>query len=330
MLINDTAGSLSSSDVQVLQSMRTPFDVHVTVTSADSRLGLEIHTHAEVTSSNTVAIGVDPVHHYTFTHFGTGTGISPTDYQSIAHAGNGEFHVGRWADGIRAIVNAASAASTEGQRGSVVIQQPTTVVDHEVSPWPFVVGGGVLILVFAFLWHVIRKRQRAVDQSINEFKDEAQELRSRNIEEQGWHDKMAAQMPVDKATRMAVAASPILPAPPMPAQPPRPANAGSGVGRMELDRMLARERAAASVPIIVNQSSNDGFLTGMLMGEEMSRPAVVEREVIRETPRYDPPSYDPPDMSSSFDTGSVFDGGGGGGGFDSGGGFDGGGGGGDF
>lgn len=49
------------------------------------------------------------------------------------------------------------------------------------------------------------------------------------------------------------------------------------------------------------------LLTGMLIGEaleERRQPAVVEREVIRETPRYDPPSssYDS-DSSSSFDSG---------------------------
>lgn len=99
---------------------------------------------------------------------------------------------------------------------------------------------------------------------------------------------------------------------------------------------------AAPSTIIVNQPSNDGFLTGMLVGEALSEPRYIERDVIVERDRH-PVVHDTPtvrddyretaherDNSGSTAAGADFDVGNGGSGWDdsSGGGIDAGGGGG--
>ena len=95
--------------------------------------------------------------------------------------------------------------------------------------------------------------------------------------------------------------------------------------------------------VIVNQPSNDGFLTGVMVGEALSEPRYVERDVIveRDPVVYDAPTYRDDDRdrvrdrddSGGGNAGAGFDvgnggsdwdtgGGGGGGGFDVGGGSD--------
>lgn len=189
MEIQDLTGSLSASDVSALQGVSTPLDVRILFTSSDSKPGLDMHVHDMVTSANTLAIGVDPVHHYAYTHFGTGTGIRHADYLAIARAGNAEFHAGNWGAGVRAVVTAADAASSQMQRSEVVIQQPTTVVEHSTSPWPFVVGFGLLAVAVLLVWRWMRRRSRDIENAAQEARDEAQEMRARNIEERGWNDK---------------------------------------------------------------------------------------------------------------------------------------------
>ena len=329
MFIEDPSGILSASDYASIKTVSSPLDVKVIVTSADSKPGLDMHVHDLVTSANTLAIGVDPIHHYTFTHFGTGTGIQRGDYQGVARAGNGEFHAGNWAAGIRAIVNAANAASSEGEHGTVLVTEPTTVVEHPAASWPYLVGFGVLAAICLVAWRWMRRKSIAIEKAAQEARDEAQEMRSRNIEEQGWHDKMAAKMPATSPVDAPVLAS----APPS-AAPRQPSRLRSTPRSAPPRYIPAPTYAPAAIPLIVNQGSNDGLLAGVLLGEAMSRPAVVEREVVHESPRYERDTgSDAGSSSSSFDSGSSFDGGSGGGGFDSGGGgggFDGGGGGGGF
>lgn len=324
MFVDDPSNILSASDYASVNGVSSPLDVKVLVTSADSKPGLDMHVHDLVTSANTLAIGIDSVHRYTFTHFGTGTGISRGDYQGVARAGNGEFHAGNWAAGIRAIVNAANAASSEGQHGTVVVQEPTTVVEHPAA-WPYLLGFGAMAVICLIAWRWMRRKSVAIEQAAQEARDETQEMRTRNIEEQGWHDKMAAK----------ISAAPALASVP-PVAGPR--QAASRSTRPMPSPAPPRHRPApsyapAAVPIIVNQGTNDGLLAGLFIGESMGRPSVVEREVIHESPRYERDTgSDGGSSSSSFDSGSSSDSGSGGGGFDSGGGdgFDGGGGGGDF
>lgn len=365
MQIQDTTGSLSALDRDMLSGISTPLDVNILLTAADSRPGLEIQVHDMVTTANTLAIGVDPVHHYVFTHFGTGTGIRKADYLAIEKAGNAEFHAGHWGAGLRAIVNSATAASSQTQRSEVVIQQPTTVVEHSASAWPFVVGFGLLAAAVLLVWRWMRRRSIAIENAAQEARDEAQELRKRNIEEQGWHDKLSQKMGHDapraapatpaESTKGATVVSinqsggvtarevlQIAPAPDpdlrsIPVAPPASAYARAPQVVHHYHRAPMAPVVIAAQPTVYG-GGND-FLTGMLVGEALERPREREvvREVVREEPRYSRSrdddgggggsSWGSSDTSSSSDS---FDSGGGGGGFDSGGGNDGGGGGGDF
>lgn len=327
MFVDDPSGILSASDYASVNGVSSPLDVKIIVTSTDSKPGLDMHVHDLVTSANTLAIGIDPVHHYTFTHFGTGTGISRSDYQGVARAGNGEFHAGNWAAGIRAIINAANAASSEGQHGTVVVQEPTTVVEHSAAAWPYLLGFGVMAVICLIAWRWMRRKSVAIEQAAQEARDEAHEMRTRNIEEQGWHDALKEKMPVAPSVSAPVIAS--VPPVALPAY-------RRGASRSVPARYIPHPNyAPAAVPIIVNQGTNDGLLTGLLIGESMGRPSVVEREVIHESPNYERDTgSDGGSSSSSFDSSPSFDSGSSGGGFDSGGGggggFDGGGGGGSF
>lgn len=334
MDIQDLTGRLSSVDHSALEGMRTPLDVKVLFTSADTRIGLEMQVHDMVTTANTLAIGVDPLHHYAFVHFGTGTGIRHGDYIPIERAGNGEFHLGNWGAGVRAIVNAASAASSQTQQSEVVIQQPVTVVEHHAAVWPYLLGFGLLAAACLLAWRWMRRRSISIENAAQEARDEAQEMRARNIEEQGWHDRLGEKMGATPAASPAQPVAQIRSIPPamdvlaVPGPLPRPT-------RETVFRQPPYQQpsyAPAAVPIIVNQGSND-LLTNMLLIDALERPQrEIVREVVRE-PVYDwggGSSSDSGGGGSSFDSGGSPSDSGGGGGGDFGGGSDGGGGGGDF
>ena len=328
MFIDDQAGVISPQAKAAIEGSSAHFDVKVFVGATDSRGALDARLGQMVNSANTLAIGVDPVHHYTFTHFGVGTGIPRDQFQAVAKAGNGEFHAGRWGEGIQSIIASATAVRREAREAapSTVVVQTRETVDHGVPAWPFVLGGLSLALAGVLLARHLRRRQRAMESTLDDFRDEAAQLRSRNIEEQAWHDKMAPKAealpsvgrcaPQDRPSGVRVIPSP-LPGPMPVFVAPAP----------------AYNQGFQPAPVVVSQSSNDGLLTGVLLGEALAdrRPSYV--------PPPDPPRYRAPDpepsyssSSSSWDSGGgSFDSGSSGGGFDSGGGgFDGGSGGGDF
>ena len=351
MDIQDLTGRVSTADIAALRNVSTPLDVKVLFTSSDTRIGLEMHVHDMVTSANTLAIGVDPVHHYSFTHFGTGTGIRHGDYIAIERAGNGEFHAGNWGAGVRAIVNAASAASSQSQRSEVVIRQPVTVVEHHAAVWPYLLGFGLLAAACLLAWRWMRRRSISIENAAQEARDEAQEMRSRNIEAKGWDDKFREKIgsPVTGAAAAAIQAQPVAQIRSIP----------PSFSVADVDRQMARDLRAPGyvrpvsqpqyvqpmVPPVIMGSvyggGNNDLLTGVLLAEALERP---QREVVREVVR-EPVYVAPRQESSSWGGGSSDSGGGGsswdcgvssssdsggGGGFDSGGGSDGGGGGGDF
>jgi uncharacterized membrane protein YgcG len=306
MFIDDQAGIISSDDAASIRAARSVLDVKILVSSTRTRGELDAHVSAMVNSANTLAIGVDPVHHFAFTHFGVGTGISPADYQMVARAGNGEFHAGHWGEGLKAIVAAANAASVRSESKATVVQ-PVTVVERPVPMWPFVFGGLTIVVLIAAVVRWMRRQDAKRDVVLNDFRDEASKLTARNLEEQGWHDRFKDGRPMTTTS---------------PSPPPveRSRRAGTTRGR-------APAPAPAPAPVVIPQgSNNDGFALGMLMGESMSRPERVV-EVVRESPRHESASTSWDLLSSD----SSDDGGSGGGSFDGGGGgFDGGGGGGDF
>lgn len=347
--VDDSTGTLGTDAIGRINAATSSLDVKVVLASTGSRAELDSMAGRLVNSANTVAIGVDPIHHYTFTHFGTGAGIASGDYQTIARAGNGEFKAGHWEQGIEAIIASANAASVRtSARSSVIVQQPVTVVEHPISVWPTVLSFLVMAVVSFFVvrWWL---RKRIADQAkvLDGFREEADQMRSRNIEEQGWHDKFqatagsslldtVASLPEvvmneqirEKYSKSLAARRIIAPPSTVAAQATTPE---------ERDR-AAYLRSRDSYPVAPlrevhhyheNNSSNDLALGYMIGSASAPRETVVVREEHRQ--RAETPA---PSSSSSSDWGSSSgssDSGSGGGGFDSGGGgFDGGSGGGDF
>lgn len=317
MFIDDSTGTLSAADKAVIESSGGSIDVKIVIASTGSRAELDAQVGRLVNSGNTLAIGIDPVHRYTFTHFGSRLGIPASDFQTIAHAGNADFKAGNWAGGLRAIIGAARADQHELALQTMIVPRPVTVIEHPVSPWPFVIGGLVIIVLTIAAWRWLRRRQQESEQVLGDFREEADKLRSRNDEEQTWHDRMAArqqraQAPVPLPLREQIAA-----APPLSGRP------------MTIVRERVIERQAAPV-IVQQQASGNDMLTGMLIGQAIAQPRVVEVERHRSRT----PAPEPSSSSSSWDSGSSssWDSGSSGGGFDSGGGggFDSGSGGGDF
>lgn len=329
--VEDLTGVLSHSDAASIQALPSHLNFRILVTSATSKGDLDAAVGRSVNSSDTVAIGLDPGHHWVYTHFGVGTGIAVADRVPIERAGSPDFRAGHYADGIKAIMSSASAASSRVEHGSVVIKQETAIVDHGVPIWPFLVGFGALTVVIILVWRAVRRRQNDVIEAAEDVRDEARKAWKRGEEEQGWHDRFAA-------------------------------GAGKGAGVSPLRQSgpsvtpLEIPPGPASVPVIhIHQSApipvapmmmpqpyyggggNNDFLTGMLVAEALEQPRVereVVREVVREEPRYESrredssPALDT--SSSSYDSGSSScDSGGGGGDFGGGGGGSDGGGGGD-
>lgn len=349
--IHDSPGFVPSGDVAALKAEGSswPFDVHLLVENASSFDALENDAHNAVTAPNVMAIAIDPQLHKTVVRFGTGTGVKAGDYDSIAKAGNAHLRAGEVKQAIDAIVTRAVAS-----------RQATTAISASSEPVVLHQGlsGGewfLLILIAAagcgfvyWLWRRWVRSQEAFARALDDNRLETAELRSHNANEAAWEAKIGettrpaansvaprAAAPVRRtATRPTVVASPVV------VQPVAPA--------------------------VVVAPQNDRFVEGMLIGDMLSnRPEretrIVEREVVRESPRsnddggsssgwgsgsssdYSTPSTssDSGGSSSSWDSGgssssdsgsSSWDSGSSGGGFDSGGGggFDGGGGGGDW
>lgn len=345
--VDDSTQTLGTDAIGRINSANSSLDLKVVVASTGNRAELDQMVGRLVNSANTVAIGVDPIHRYTFTHFGTGTGISSADYQTIARAGNGEFKAGHWEQGIEAIIASANAASVRtAARSSVIVQQPVTVVEHPVSAWPFVAGGVGFCLAAVLLVRWLKRRQADQALVLDGFREEAAQMRARNVEEQGWHDKFKAQ---EKLNRKPVTPPPAkaprhVPAPPigksqarrLNAQPPSTTVTFEEQDRIAYERTLSRYRQQNPAPApevhhhYDNSASN--LALGYMIGNATAPRVETIVEVRPERHRADTPA---PSSSSSSDWGSSSsssDSGSGGGGFDSGGGggFDGGSGGGDF
>lgn len=156
--VHDEAHLFSSADLERLQSISVPFELHVlTSTSSPSRSALETRVHHEVDGPNVVAIGVDPTHHWAIVHFGNGTGISPSSWSAVLDAGKADFHDAKWADGI---LKSAGKASQMKTSATVVANQHNTPSNGNTGLWVF--GGLVLAVaaVVGYLWWRARRKER--------------------------------------------------------------------------------------------------------------------------------------------------------------------------
>lgn len=311
--IKDAMGVIPTSQADAVRAdgPRWPFDLRVMTGDYPSGRALDSAVHSCVDRPNVVCVGIDPVHHSTYVHFGTGTGVRPSDFEAIAASGNSLFKAGDWQGGIEAIAD--RAVQSRQQAGSV---HPSPPPGMDAGWWIF--GTLVAIVALVGIWIAWRSRKRQeelaarMNSDMDDFREEASEYRSRNLEERDWHDKMGATM----RRRPAV---------PVPASAP----------------------TAQSTVVVNQQSSGNDLLLGYELGRMTSpAPVIKEREVVREVVREDPStswstsdsggsssdwsssnsssgsSYDSGGSSSSWDSGSSssFDSGGGGGGFDGGGG----------
>ncbi len=324
MFIDDSTGTLTSTDrTNIENAAPARMDVKIVIASTGSRAELDASVGRLVNSGNTLAIGVDPVHHYTFTHFGSMLGIPSSNFPAIARAGNVEFKAGHWGDGLRAIVTSAASVQEQApaftrSQAPVIIQQPSTVIEHPVSAAPFVIGGIVIAAVLCGIIIWLRRRERAAEQERQAFREETERLQARNLEEQTWHDRMAKNQ----------ASSPVAPT-----TQPVPETIRQMIDR-PVPASIIRERPVyqSPVPVVIPQSSSgNDLLTGLLVGQAMAErrePVYVDppRHYSRSrtptpVPSSSSSSWDSGSSSSSWDSGSSggsFDSGSSGGGFDSG------------
>lgn len=95
-----------------------PFDARLVVTTElSSRADFDRYVGAQVASPNMVVLGIDPAHHRTSVHFGTGTRIARDRFPAIENSGDGSFRQGQWRRGIEAIFSSASGAVGSGSPG---------------------------------------------------------------------------------------------------------------------------------------------------------------------------------------------------------------------
>lgn len=338
MFIDDTTGVLTESQKDVLNNLTSKADVKIVIVSTSSRSELDATVHNLVNTPNTLAIGLDPTHRFTNMHFGSGLGVPSSEFNAIRASGNSEFKQGHWAAGLETIIKNADAEiglarmSTQIATTPVIVQQP--VIEHPVSAVPFVVGGLFILATVILMWRWIARRQQRSEAEarkvVDGFREEADELRSRNIKEAAYYSKIEskdAQSTVKTAgvpivrQREVAAAHKYIPPVHLPRSAPATTRQVANLGRPH-------------VTVVNNGSNSNDLALGIAIGQ-MSTPRVVERVVERSsTPAPSrSSSYDSGSSSSSYDSGSSssWDSGSSSGGFDSGGGgFDGGSSGGDF
>ena len=141
--VRDTAAILTVADRTQLEAAaaRAPFDVRVLTSSAYAdQAGFSRYVGGQVNEANEVVVGVNPVHHHTQVHFGTGSRIAPSEWTAIERAGNGAFRDARWAPGIVAILDQATTAVGTG---------PTTAAPASSGSGLAIGGIVVLLLVIA-------------------------------------------------------------------------------------------------------------------------------------------------------------------------------------
>jgi uncharacterized membrane protein YgcG len=307
IIVKDSIGVLTPAAKADLEAGQSPFRVKVLFEST-SKPELQAHVHACVDTPNTLCVGVDPGHRFTWTEIGIDTGIKSGDYQQVGRAGSPDFAAGRWADGVKAIISRGAVLSQRSaDHTAVTIQQPTTVVEHSTPVWPIVAGFGVLVVI---IWALVRKLRRDVRQARTELQEERGEYLHRNV------DAMTAPAaPTPEPPRVT---RPTVPARPVPYTPPTRAYAPPV--------RPAPVMIAPSPPIMSGPSFTDGVILGSALRDPAPAVVVIDRERLREperrrhrerTPTPAPsytPSYESAPSPSYDSSPAPSDSGGGGGG----------------
>lgn len=301
--IHDRAGVMTTAQQSslVANGNRWPFDLHVVTGAFPNPNVMNTTVDHCVTGPNVVCIGVDPVHHKTVVRAGAAVGL-PSD-NSIAAAGNSYFRVGDYQGGIEAIASRARELAhtvVNTPHNTVVttpyIQQPQVQV-HIDNPVPTGMTTGWWLFLFGMIalagiviYYVVRavKTTKKINEDMNDFRDEAFEMSSRNLEERDFHEKLKAKMPVTTTKVVTPTTQTVVQTVPV---------SGQG-GQVVIP--TAPAGVAPSTTVVHNHYGNTGsnstltgsVMTDVMLAEALTRPStpvvapapvVVEREVVRET-----------------------------------------------
>lgn len=284
------------------------FNLKATMGEFTSRNALEQATHECVQTPSDVCVVLDPSHRWTSVHFGNATGVPVAQFNIISAAGNSFFKSKDWAGGVIAIgertaysvkqaQQAAEAALTAPQpRPSQVAAKAS---EDGLSTFWIVLLTSIAAIGLIWLFIALYNRQKRLDADMDSFREERNEFLDANVnrilEDK---PKTTQPSPVFATSRT----QPVYrPAPPAPMKPQQ--------------TTVIHEHHS--------HNSNDGFVTGMLVGSMNSpAPRVVERVVERAPEPVRRSEPEPERKSSSWFSDSSSDSGGGGsswGGGDSGG-----------
>jgi uncharacterized membrane protein YgcG len=302
--VTDNTATLSQQQIDRLQANggRWTFDLKVKFDSFANRRALDLAAHDCITSPTDVCVVIDPGHRFTSTHFGTATGVRPPDYSSIAASGNSLFKTGDWSGGIEAIANHAleSAKSNSERTVQVQVVAPTPQVQVvNTTESHWLLWTLLFAAIFGTFAYWVVRRVKKQEKIAESLREERDEYLDKNV------------------TRMT--------------QPVT-------TGRTAYTPPTRRAPATSAQPAVVVQNNSNDLLTGVLLGEALSRPStpVVVHEHEKASFRSsssDDGGGSSSSYSSSNDSSSSYDSGGSSSDFGSsfdGGGFDGGGGGSDF
>lgn len=316
--VYDHAGVLTSGEQSALISngSRWPFDLHVLINTFPNPQSLDSAVHNCVNGPNVVCIGIDPLHHKTNVHVGTATGI-PVD-SSVSSAGNPYFKNHDFQGGIEAI--ASRARDLYHSNAIVAPRAPTVYVNNQPVP---VTGQPVqihvdspsvnetshtglwilfsLVLAGLVTWVIFRTRRSdkivsKINNDMNDFRDEAFEMSSRNMETAEWHEKMRTKMNADKPKPMMPAQTQVGLPPAQPQVVVQPVSTPTVVASTPVTKTTVVHNHYGSNPGYgpnYNPTLTGSVMTDVLLANELSRPSapvvvapapvIVEREVVRET-----------------------------------------------
>lgn len=294
------------------------FNLKATMAEFTSKNALEQATHECVQTPSDVCVFLDPSHRWTSVHFGNATGVPVNQFNIISAAGNSFFRTKDFAGGVIAIGERTAYSVKQAQQAAeAALTAPTPTATQTVAKTSEE-GLSTFWIVFLTLlgaglitWGLVAlyRRQQRLDADMDSFREERNEFLDANVN----------RILEDKPKTTTVAAPVFNTSRTQPVYKPAPVSVPS--------------------PTVVHHhhNSNDGFVTGMLVGQALNPPAprVVERVIERPAPvrRPDPePEPERKRESSSWFSDSSSDSGGGSSswGGDSGGGSDSGGGGSDW
>ena len=270
ILIRDNSGLLTQADISTLQaeSASWPFEMRFLSERAASRTDLESDAHAWVGSPRTVVFAVDPTHHWSAARFGVALGIPESSLSSLNRAGNADLKAGQFRSAIEDI-----AAGAKAQSVTATVTQPyVPVIHHGMTTGAWLLIALLFGSLFALVIYLVRQRKEMAD-ALEQNRLETAELLSRNVDAMTTPDELLSP---DRAPNAA----------PRPTGRPAPYEAPRVTRAPQPAYAPPAQPAYAPLPqsTVIVDRRDDGFTSGLAMGEMMGRfetaPTVVEREII--------------------------------------------------